>query len=450
MIRVASAALIALGAVAAAAEPASPSFGAMRFGDDMATVRAAFPGTAWRDAGVSKITGRVTSMEAAGAVEIGGQRFDANVAPGYYGGYTLTLTRGFVSNAGSCERDFSTLIETLEAQLGPVNAEPALLDRQRITDDRKTDGGTSFNTWPLGQRMEVIEKAGKRSRYVTGDSNGGWAVKRLLDGSQPEVRLMRSRGQIAGSGAKPIIVSIAGDFWDLHAVKCTLSIQLQRDADVPAPETMTFDTKYLRLAGSVVRRHRSLESLPAVPETGLHYRFECAVPRTGSEWSGFKCRGVDADESSPFYPVAKRWAESARFDFAGSGLDRDDPRLLLITIPIDVLPGDRRSLDFLGAPAVEADAIPFARSPRTSADAYFPPRAKRLGLQGVAVLACQVQADQSILCGPRADAEQPDPDFISAGIKLAEGFEAAPAFPDGRSTAGQVFVRRVVFKLRND
>jgi hypothetical protein len=423
-----------------------PAFGTLHFGDSFATARAATPGVTWRDGLVSKDTGAVLSIEASSAVEFAGARYDVSVQPQYYGGYVLNLKRGIpAATADGCEEQLIKLIQTVEPQLGAFAGSAELLHGARISEreDNALGGYSGYTIWDPRDHPQTLVRVGEKSTLVSGDVVARQPVIRLEGGSQPDVRLLRARAEISGTDAPPIIVSANGDFWRQHAVPCTVSLELARVSRIPAPEVMAFDPKSLRHAGSIARRHRVLSVLPPLPGEGLQFAFQCEVQRGRGRTQN--CRSTGPAVPPPFYDVAKRWADTAEFDFSRTQMDRNDPRLLTIAFPISMSRSDIRNIDFLGAPAIDASALTFARSPMVRAEDFYPPRAKRYGIQGVVTLACQVQNDFSILCGAREGVEQPDPDLVQAAVKLIELYEASPTFPDGKTTSGQVFIRSVKF-----
>jgi hypothetical protein len=440
-----------LGAIASAFadDIAAPKFGGVPFGADLATAKASLPNAAWQDADTSKITGKITRITAKNAADLGGHQFDVSLAPGYYGYYLLELRRSMAGmDVESCEAEFMKLIALLEPEFGTFGGTPALLESQPIGEPRPSVlGMMGTPIWDSKLGVEAQIPAGGASRAISADVIGTQGVKRMKKGkAQPDVRLLRASANFRTGENLPGEITLKGDFWGQRTDQCTLVLEARRDSRIPTAEPMAFDSKLLRHAGSLARRTHDLERLPTLPEAGLDFEFSCEVSR--SRGAARNCKNTGKSSAEPYFSVAQRWAQAALFDFSGTTVDRDDPRPLLIAIPIRMQVSDQRPMDFLQAPAVPGESIEFVTLMRGSPADYYPPIAVRNNVEGDVLLICQIQSDRSVLCGRKPDSAAPSPELEVTGVRLGEMVEAPDKLSDGRSSNGTVFSKTIKFRLR--
>ncbi len=86
---------------------------------------------------------------------------------------------------------------------------------------------------------------------------------------------------------------------------------------------------------------------------------------------------------------------------------------------------------------------PFAS--RAPLEAFYPPRAQRLGIQGRAVLLCDIGSDLSLSCV--AESESPsDMGFGAAAVRLFDEMSVKPQTKRGEPVSGRRV--RITFNFR--
>lgn len=405
--------------VAAVATPVH--LGPLPFGPDLAQVQAALPAANWEVLARSEYSGRPFSLRARDAMEFGGRRVTVEARADKYS-WSLTLN-GYTAeaDAAACQSAATTFFTALEGAVGTLQGDPE----------------PNAAIVPFGQGSTMILNArDERDRLI------------------PPARIARSRPSRLGMAVEREVdnfVTKAYAAYDSgNPQNCVASVTLNGWRDQPPPDVMPYDETRVIRRLPIGEQHRLASTLTGLPPAGYVVPMQCRVSRQSGKV--LTCFVRDESVAPPeVIAVAGRYAGGMAFDT--SAYDRDDPRELLVDVPVRVAPGDVRSLEF-GGPVVPLQRIVFAEQPSAKEVNYaYPIRALRAGIGAGVDLTCEVQADGSLICRPpvvrvSAGADAPAalvPDFENAADRLVPQYRVAPQLADGKPSAGAVFQLTLAF-----
>ena len=405
--------------VAAAATPVQ--LGSLPFVPDLAQVQSALPAANWEVLTRSEYSGRPFSVRARDAMEFGGRRVTVEARADMYS-WSVTLT-GYTTeaSAAACQAAATTFFTALEGAVGTLQ------------------GGQEPNAaiLPFGQGSTMsLNARDKRDRPIPPGRIARSQPTRLGMASEREMDNFVTKAYAAYDSANP--------------QNCVTSATLNGWRDQPPPDVMPYDEAKVIRRLPIGTRHQLAGTLAGLPPGGYLVPLQCRVSRQSGKVLTCFARD-DSVASSDVFAVARRFAGGMAFDT--SEYDRDDPRELLVDVPVKVAPDDVRSLDFAG-PVVPLRQIVFAQQPPAKEVHYaYPIRALRAGIGARVNLTCEVQMDGSLICrSPEvrvsAGADPPAglvPDFEGAAEKLVPLYRAAPRLLDGKASAGAVFQMTLTF-----
>lgn len=221
---------------------------------------------------------------------------------------------------------------------------------------------------------------------------------------------------------------------------CKLTLTVQQDAPNYTLPEVQFDATHVAAAPSISRRSRDLQGL-AIPEGGVTIQVPCAVSAAEGR---VECPRSGLPDDEPLTAVAYRWAAQYRLDPAS--MDRDEPRLFPVSIPVHIDPGQRRTPDITAAVTPPAGAITVRSKSYRTAEDFYPAAARRQDISGTVEVACVTQEDGSMICELAPGGLPPPEVLVAPAIALAEQFEVEPVVP-GQPVAGYLLRRRVAFRL---
>lgn len=406
------------GAVAAEAPPVV-RWGPLTVGMTVDEARAALPQAEWKVGWASPVTGRVSRLAAREAIEFGGRRMNVDLRDERYDWHLELTASSTEAGHAACEQAGLVLLAALEQSVGPLQA------RREAGSELLPFGNGSQASWRAVQ--DPGETLSRRQAAQT-------RVDRMSLSARREFDRLEVKAQV-GFDAR-------------QAQNCSFLAIAIGWRPRPEPEVMAWDPARVRERISLGERHRLAQGL-ALPPEGLTVRLRCEANRQSGAVRS--CRPVDeAAQPVELLRVAQRHA--ARLVLDMQGLDRDDPQAVLLDLPVLLHPSDRRPLDF-GSPTVPMSGLDFLAQPTAEAQRQaFPFRALRQGLGATVDLACQVQADGTLVCRPAqaAERERLGPlavDFERAAETLAADYRAAPALKDGRPSAGVVIGLQLRFAV---
>lgn len=407
---------------AGAAEAPVVRWGPLTVGMTVDEARAALPQADWKVGWASPLTGRVTRLSARDALDFGGRRMNVELRDERYDWHLELTARSSEPGHAACEQAGLAMLLALEQSVGPLQAarEPG--------SELLPFGHGSQATWRAVQ--DPGEVLSRRQAAGTRVDRLGLSARRQFD-------RLEVRGQASFDARQP--------------QNCSLLAIAIGWRPRPEPEVLAWDPARVRGRMSIGERHRLAASV-ALPAEGVTVRLRCEANRqTGGVGS---CQPVDPAAQPPeLQRLAQRHAARLVLDMQGQ--DRDDPQGMLVEVPVPLHPSDRRPLDF-GPPTLPASGLDLVARPSAEAQRRaYPLRAQRQGVAASVELACQVQADGTLVCqparvGPPAERERLGPlalEFERAAETLAADYRAGPTTQDGRPSAGLVIGLVVRFAM---
>lgn len=412
--------LLALGAQAA--EAPVVRWGPLTVGMGVDEARAALPQAEWKVGWASPITGRVSRLRAQEALEFGGRRMTVELRDERYDWHLELTARSTEAGHQACEQAGLAMLAALEQSVGPLQAE-------------RNPGGEVLAFGAGSQAMwRAVQDPGE---VLSRRQAASTRVDRMSLGARRQFERLEVRGQVGFDARQP--------------QNCSFFAIAIGWRPKPPPEVLAWDPARVRGQISIGERHRLAAGLN-LPAEGQTLRLRCEASRQSGAVSG--CQPADpAGQAPELLRVAQRHAGRLVLDM--QGLDRDDPQPVVLEVPVQLLPSDRRPLDF-GPATVAMSELAFAVLPTADAQRRaYPFRALRQGVGAVVTLACQVQTDGTLVCQPpqAAERERLGPlavEFERAAETLAADHRAAPALKDGRPSAGAVIGLQVRFAVAPD
>lgn len=455
VLALALASTVLLGAPRPSAADSEPlAVGRFRVGMSFDEARAAAPDVAWENASVSSYSGKVLSIKAANAATLGGVAHDVEVAPGYYGLYTLELRHeADVTNPAECERLAVGIVAELEQLFGPLSAgeaESPTLTRSlpRFESRRMPDGslvvlpaaGTGISFTAGSPRV----RAGKESSIAFTELN----ERRSRGG--PALRTGTARRE--QNDEDTIGFQSHYERVDAARATCTTRTRIEHAPPLPEREPIAFDPSLVLLDVTVAAKHHTLDVV-GPPAERVVVGVACTIERGNGR---MRCSADDdaVANAGRYAGVAEVRASSMLLDPAK--LDPDNPVPLSTHFAVAIDPGDRRSLDFADAPPLAMRDVQWRLVPRKGdLDELYPRKTLDRGFQRDVTVACQIQVDGSTIClavdpPPPADGMPLDAfqSFSDAAVRIYRAYVAGPTLRSGAPSAGAVVRGQVSFRLQ--
>ncbi len=433
-------------------------FGPLVFGAGLDAARKAAPGAEWRDAAVSPYSGRVFSIAADDAVEIGGLRFSAVVREEHYTSALHLDAMAPAANGLACEAAALAVAAEIEKVAGPLSGgEPMKTVAQQgalAWNVTRSAGGVINVTPQPGYGIpprtigEVVSFGVGSSALVTAADFKGRALRRSkFAAKDPFTLLVSTAGEAAGAS-----ISVRAEYESFGSPHCALKIDVSRTRAAPPPQRFDAGSRKILRTATIAERHFAAEKLGAALDAPYDAAFDCKVSRTTG--GAFACARIGEPSATPEVErTARAFAEKTQFDMKGD--DRDDPVPMATTIPVRISATDRKPIDFLAQPRMPATDFLFDVRPSAyDLERAFPSPALRKGVGARMTAVCAAQADGSLICAAAAADNveiAADPAlaaaFKQATYKVLSHFRVAPTLRDGRPSAGGVFAIPVDFRI---
>jgi hypothetical protein len=401
---------------------------------------------------VSVFTRKTLSIVGAGAETLGGLPHDVEVAPGYYGHYTLRLVhRGIVADAAECERIAVAIVGDLEQRFGalaPAGEEQRPTVTTKIPSfqsQRLPDGSLVVLPVP-GSGIAVSPDA---PRVKAGTSSAiEFDVRRGR--KDPPQRTGATQRQHNDEDSITFESSYSRD--DAKHAVCESRTVLAHRPPRPRSEPLAFSPSLVQRDVSVATKHHTLDGLEP-PTEPVTVGVECTVSRLTGNMS-CTAPGDDARNTGPYARVAVLRASS--MVLAPAAFDRDNPVPLMTSFDVTIAPEDRRPLDFGNGPFAPLTGVRWLYVPaKGDLERFYPTRMLERGFERLVSVACQIQSDGSTIC--MAIDPPPGPDskmtleafeaFSDAAVRIMRAYTAAPTLASGAPSAGAVVRGQVDFRL---
>jgi hypothetical protein len=220
---------------------------------------------------------------------------------------------------------------------------------------------------------------------------------------------------------------------------CAVNLELKRWTQPPLPQTFDITGAKLLHEPTIAERHVVHSPLAGTAGAPVDVELACEINRQAGIVS--HCGVVKPDHLGiEQEDTAHNLARLLRFDM--SGVDRDDPQGMRVTLTVRVDPAARRPLDFLAAPRTPLADIEFAEQPDPDARRVISQALGKDDDAGVAVpLVCRIETDGSLVCADPQGATDPEQKAVVATATrvAATGYRAAPKLRNGEPSAGKVF-----------
>jgi hypothetical protein len=229
---------------------------------------------------------------------------------------------------------------------------------------------------------------------------------------------------------------------------CDSTVYLEEVPPLPAPVRIEWSDALVRRAPSVAQRHYSLRKLPA-PTDRVEMLVECNIDKA---LGSLTCTNEPStDPERTYAKAANDRLSHMRLDVTGS--DPDDPRPLVVSVPIIIDPSDWRSVDITRPRLPISAGVVVARASADEASKLYPTKLLRAGFEREVTLACAIQEDGSIVC----DSVDPLPSgegslpieahhaFTDAALSVMSLHKLGPTLKSGEPSAGNIVEVKVAF-----
>lgn len=425
--------------------------GRLHVGMTFDDARAAAADVGWEPGEVSVFTRKTLSIVGARAETLGGLAHDVEVAPGYYGQYTLRLVhRADVADAAECERIAVSIVADLEQRFGPFMPlspeRPAVTTKMPSFQSQRLPGGALVVLPVPGSGIGVDDVPPRVSAGVS--SIIEFDVRRGR--KDPQQRSGATQRQQSEADAIGFESSYARE--DAKHAVCESRTVIKHGAPLPVSEPLAFDRARVQADITIATKHHSLDGVDP-PTEPVTVGVDCTVSRASG---GMRCvaQGAHARPAGGYFGAAEVRASSIVLDPAG--LDPDNPVPLATSFDVTIEPGDRRPLDFGNGPFVQMRDVRWKLVPaRSELERFYPTKTLEAGFERRVTVACQIQTDGSTIC--MAIDPPPGPDskmplyafeaFSDAAVRIMRAYTAGPTLVSGAPSAGAVVRGQVEFRL---
>jgi hypothetical protein len=406
---------------------------------------------AWEPSEVSVFTRKTLSIIGPRAETLGGLAHDVEVAPGYYGQYTLRLVhRGDVTGAAECERIAVSIVADLEQRFGPFippeREPPAVTAKIPSFQSQRLPGGSLVVLPVPGSGIDVDDVGPRVSAGAS--STIEFDVRRGR--KDPQQRAGATQRQ--HSEADSIHFESSYSREDAKHAVCESRTVIEHGAPRPVSEPLAFDPALVQQDVTIATKHHSLDGLDP-PTEPVAVGVDCTVSRVSG---GMRCvaQGAHARPAGGYFGAAEVRASSIVIDPAA--LDPDNPVPLATSFDVSIEPGDRRPLDFGNGPFLQMRDVRWKLVPaRGDLERFYPTKTLEAGFSRLVTVACQIQSDGSTIC--MAIDPPPGPDskmplnafeaFSDAAVRIMRAYTAGPTLVSGAPSAGAVVRGQVDFRL---
>lgn len=441
---------------AAATAPAAKAplgVGPFKLGMSLDEVKAAAPGATWRDAMVSKVTGRVFAISSVEPVQVAGVDFDVAALAHYYQHGLRFDAAERVKDASACEQSGLALLAAIESQAGPFASDAP----------RTVPPGPTSLQWHVQRSTSgsigLTPSAGLGS---PGRTEGeavpfGSASTALVEAFDDQYR-SRSRKQRLGRGPAYLqvtafnrgpdhTVEASVEYGDSDGFNCTTRLELQRWTQPPLPKP--FDGSKAKIVSqmTIAERHMALPEGAEPVRQATDVELRCDIDRVQG-WT-HDCGIVSPDGlTAGQRAAALRQARALVFDM--TGVDRDDPQMMRGPVYVRLDPADRKPIDFLETEKTTlADVVFDDRPEAEDIVRVYPPDAQEARFETDVMVTCRIEIDGSLLCGRAVLADSPYREaFVFGAYHLAgTRYRAAPMLRSGGPSAGRVIELPINFRM---
>lgn len=424
------------------AQPGFPriQFGPFWFGMSVGQARQASPMTQWTEDRVSPRTNRPFAIRADDAITIAGERYAVTVVDSYHGAATLAISRWSETvGVEECQTSALQLLREVERQTGALHPEDFSQDADRT--------GPRARPTPFSWVRELDTPLRSTARVTLNDQTHGTLFN--TDLTNPEIaEYALETGAVLSSNAGDITARFEAtyrrDYYNRTLGSCGVQVQFQRDEASVEPIAASA-AELVELEGpTIASRHYFVSRMEPALAADTNVAMHCYATRGDG-----RVLGCTPDSGADAYPssvlsTANSLAMTHRFDFGEE--DQDDPTLIIAPVRVHLSPSDVRPTDFLNRPVRASDEVVFERTPGPAElRRVF---GRRSSPAGTVTLTCQVQSDQSALCGAiRSDDPALSATFERQAMALSFHYKVSPRLRSGASSEGSVFILRMTFEI---
>jgi hypothetical protein len=394
-------------AVPAGAGDNGLQIGPLRFGISFEDAQRDYPLAQWSAFQKSEFTGVTKAMRAAEPFEIVGVPFLAEIYAPKLGEYKLRYVRVWsAENSLECEGIAAKLIAHFETQFGPFEK-------------------------PNNPAAQYVMKAGERSSMmVIREQYGHKPFIGSPRKKDPAHMTLQSRAHLAGE--PKIEFGVRASYERLDNGKCGVEFTATRAAPARAPERYPLSAQSIRGTASISSRNDDLRRLSDLPREGIEFLFDCKV-RRGDGNVDF-CKPVHEADKKRDRPFLAALFQAMAMTLDVEGYDPDDPWDLDVRIPIKLSPADLRTPNLEAECQLEAGSLTWTRTPKQVIRDY--PASVRNNLPPPVEVACEIQADGSLICALALPAQPLAQEAAELAVRTVEQGAAALQSTAGNATSG--------------